>query len=235
MPDGRTMTADRLLAMLKDSMASAHMDPDLLDQAFWAHVRRVDFPLTHYDLETWEDCARDGEKVARATSRFENLVAHLDESFPGNRVSLDMQNGQIRIRVLVPDLGTRIEASFQGVVEPARLGLAVAHVFVDVDRMAAALRARLSAVAGLGAQIPPYEAWPIEEVTPGRFGAVSHDFGLLCATANSPEGAARHAAMNHKGDYGILLCRERYVRAFSERALDRPAPADDVGETSPNP
>lgn len=94
------------------------------------------------------------------------------------------------------------------------LGRAIALATVRADGLARSLEQRLWAVSGLAEQVPPYAVWPVEEVTPGRFGAVDHENRLLCATANSAEGAARHAGMNHKGDYGVLLCRERYEKTF---------------------
>lgn len=102
------------------------------------------------------------------------------------------------------------------------LGRAIALATVRADGLARDLERRLLGVAGTEDLAPPYQEWPVEEVSPGRWGAVHHELRLLCATANSPEGAARHAGMNHKGDYGVLLCRERYDKLFPH-----PTPAQD--------
>lgn len=193
---------------------------DRLNQAFWAHDRRVEYPLTHYDEETWEGCLREGDPTARAVTHPEAILRHIEEKWPGSRLHITAQNGRAHVTLLITGLGRGVEGEFKGEVPLTDLGRAIAIAFLRADDMAVSLQQRLLAVYGLEGEVPPYQDWPVEQVTPGRWGAVHHEHRLLCATANSAEGAARHARMNHKGEYGLMLCRERYEAAFLEPSQD---------------
>jgi hypothetical protein len=206
------MTTERLTGMLRDGKTPAWE----LDQAFWARDRGVDYPLTHYDLDHWEGCVREGDPAARAVSDPGALLRHVELRYPGHRLDLRAENGRARVRLLLTGQPIGVEGAFDGETPLADLGRAVAAAFLSADDMAVSLEQRLLRVSGLNP--PPYQDWPVEEISPGRWGAVHHELRLLCATANGPDGAARHAGMNHKGDHGVLLCRERYEKAFAERA-----------------
>lgn len=218
MADRKRMTTERLTGMLQDGKTPAWE----LDRAFWARDRKVDYPLTHYDLEHWEGCVREGDPAARAISDPGALLRHIEESRPGSRLKVVAQNGKAQVSLMITGLPVGVEGEFKGEAPLSGLGTAIATAFLKADEMANTLQQRLYRVEGLEA--PPYQDWPVEEVSPGRWGAVHHELRLLCATANSPDGAARHAGMNHKGDYGVLLCRERYDREFPENAANATPP-----------
>lgn len=204
----------RLQALIGD--LKAPLWDDRLNQAFWAHDRRVVFPLTHYDEETWEGCLREGDPTARAVTQPEAILRHIEEKWPGSRLLINAQNGRAHVTLLITGLGRGVEGEFKGEVPLTELGRAIAVAFLRADDMAVSLQQRLLAVSDLEGRVPPYQDWPVEEVSPGRWGAVHHELQLLCATANSAAGAARHAGMNHKGDYGLMLCWERYEALFAE-------------------
>lgn len=208
------MTTERLTGMLRDRKTPIWE----LDQAFWARERGVDYPLTHYDLDHWEGCVREGEPAARAVSDPGALLRHVELRYPGHRLDLRAENGRARVRLLLTGQPVGVEGEFEGDTPLSDLGRAVAAAFLRADDLASSLQQRLLGVSGLNP--PPYQDWPIEEISPGRWGAVHHELRLLCATANGPDGAARHAGMNHKGDHGVLLCRERYERAFGDPEAD---------------
>lgn len=189
---------------------------DRLNQVFWAHDRRVEYPLTHYDEETLEECLREGDPTARAITQPEGILRHIEERWPGSRLQITAQNGRAHVTLLITGLGGGVEGEFKGEVPLTELGRAIAVAFLWADDMAVSLQQRLLAVSDLEGKVPPYQDWPVHEVTPRRWGAVHHELQLLCATANSAEGAERHAGMNHKGDYGLMLCRERYEPLFAE-------------------
>jgi hypothetical protein len=219
---GKPITHDDLIAMITDGKTPAWD----LDEAFWAHDRQVDYPLTHYDRETFEGCAREGDPSARAIGDPGALLRRIEEKWPGAQLSLMARDGKMRAAILIPGVGRGVEADFRGDFRLPDLGRGIAVAFLKADGMAIDLRRRLLAVEGLDGKAPPYDGWPVEEIAPGRFGAVRHDLKLLCATANSPEGAMRHAGMNHKGDYGLMLCRERYLKSF---------PDPEPGSSGPSP
>lgn len=215
MADCGRMTEERLAAMIEDEKVPLWE----LDQAFWARERGVDYPLTHYDLETWEESVREGDLSARAVSDTGDLLRIIEDRYPGHRLDLRAEGGRARISLLITATGTRslprgVSGEVHGEFAMSNLGRAIALATVRADGLARDLERRLLGVEGTADLAPPYQDWPVEEISPGRWGAVHHELRLLCATANSPEGAGRHAVMNHKGDYGALLCRERYQRAY---------------------
>lgn len=228
MADSKNMTAERLSAMI--------LNPKIpvweLDQAFWARIRGADYPLTHYDLDHWEGCAREGDPAAQAVSDTGALLRLIEDLYPGHRLDLRAEGGRARVSLLITQtrsgkLPIGVSGEFQGEATPSEIGRAIALATVRADEMARDLERRLNAVAGLAERAPPYRDWPVEEVSKGRWGAVHHELRLLCATANGPEGAARHAGMNHKGDYGLMLCRERYEKTFPEISITA-SPADET-------
>ena len=214
------MTTERLTGMLQDGKTPVWE----LDQAFWARDRDVDYPLTHYDLEHWEGCVREGDPAAQAVSDPGALLRHVELRYPEHRLDLRAENGRARVRLLITGQPVGVEGAFDGETPLGDLGRAVAAAFLRADDLAVSLQQRLLAVSGLSP--PPYQDWPIEKISPGRWGAVHHELRLLCATANSAGGAERHASMNHKGDHGVLLCRERYEKAFPTPDISR---ADEPG------
>lgn len=229
MADQKRMTTDRLTGLISNPKIPVWE----LDQAFWARDRGVDYPLTHYDLEHWEGCMREGDHAAQAVSDTGALLRLIEDRYPGHRLDLRAEGGRARVSLLITETQTGklpIGASgeFQGEATPSQLGRAIALATVRADGLARDLERRLAAVEGLAGRAPPYTDWPVEEVVSGRWGAVHHGLRLLCATANSPEGAARYAGMNHKGDYGLMLCRERYEALFAEadRVIGSGAAAD---------
>jgi len=222
MTDRQRMTTELLTGMLRDGKTPAWE----LDRAFWAREREVYYPLTHYDLDHWEVCAREGDPAARAISDTGALLRHIEESWPKSRLRVAAQNGVAQVSLLITGLPVGVEGEFKGEAPLPELGRAVAIAFLRADEMAFRLQRRLFRVADI--KVPPYQDWPIEQITPGRFGAVHHPLRLICATANSAEGAARHAGMNHKGEYGLMLCRERYEKAFPD-AAPSPAPEQPTG------
>lgn len=229
MSDSAPMTPERLAGLLLDPATPAWD----LDQAFWAWHRKVDHPLANYDLEHWEGCAREGDPAAQAVSDTAALLRLIEDRYPGHRLDLRAEGGRARVSLLVVETRTgklprAVSGEFLGEMPLSGLGRAIALATVRADGLAQDLERRLAAVAGVAGRAPPYADWPVEEVAPGRWGAVHHGLRLLCATANSPEGAARHAAMNHGGAYGILLCRERHEKIFPEGRDLRPGDGPDT-------
>lgn len=217
------MTTERLTAMITHAKIPAWH----LDQAFWARDRMANYPLATCDLEDWEGSVREGDPAAQAISDPGALLRHLENRWPGSRLKIAAQDGRAHVALLITGLPIGVEGEFKGEVSLTDIGRAIAVAFLKADDMAVSLQRRLHAVHGLADHAPPYREWPVEEVEPGRFAAVHHALRLLCATANSAEGAARQAGMNHKGDHGLMLCRERYEARFpvagSELAAGAPA------------
>lgn len=203
------MTAARLDAILSSAQPAWEKD-----KAFWAYTRKVDYPLCSYDEDTWERCVNERQPSACAISDMACLLRHIEDAWEGHDLTIRSSVGSSRVSISLidPSLPHGVKGAFQGAIPLSQIGTCTAIAFLRAHEMALSLRARIATVEGI--QAAPYQDWPIEEVEAGRYGAVCHDLRLLCATANSPEGAARHVELNHKGDYGLLLCRERYERSF---------------------
>lgn len=196
------------------------------DQAFWACERGVDFPLTHYDLETWEQACREGTPTARLVSDAGALTRYIEETWTKTQILARLEKGLAKIEVVISDLAIGASSTFTGKLALSELNRGLAIAFAGAHEAALSLQQRLSAVQGVAESVPPIQDWPIEEFAPGRFHSVLHDQQLASASWKDRETAERNAGSNHKGDYGMLLCRERYLKLFPAREIkdDTPSP-----------
>lgn len=196
------------------------------DQAFWAFDRGVDFPLTHYDLETWEQACREGAPAARLVSNAGALTRYIEETWQKTRIDMRLEKGMAKIDVVIQDMEIGASSSFTGKLPLSELNRGLAIAFAGAHEAALSLQQRLYAVRGLAESVPPIQNWPIEEFSPGRFHSVLHTHQLASASWKDREAAARNVGSNHKGDYGMLLCRERYLKIFPAREIkdDTPSP-----------
>lgn len=211
----------RIQALLKDPKADSYA----LDQAVWAYFRKVDFPLTHYDEETFRECRSEGDPEARGVSDANGFLLCLEASHPGVRLKIETGGEKIRVYISVSGYGIGVSGTYRGPFGFAGIGRAIAHAGLDADHLACSLRQRLLQVAGVADAAPPGKEWPIEELPSGRFHAVLHDLRLCAPSGSTPEKALEYAGMNHKGDHGMMICRERYDKLMHERDNDQDDPA----------
>jgi hypothetical protein len=118
-----------------------------LDELFWAYQRRVEHPLTHYDLETYEACRREGDPTARAVSDPGALLGHLEAAWPGVQLTLSNRTGRLAVQVLIP--GPGVSGGFRGEVPLSEIGRGVAAAFAQAEEKALSLQQRLGAVHDL--------------------------------------------------------------------------------------
>lgn len=217
-PQQGVVTADQDIAPLLSLLEDKTKSLDDLNQAFWAHQQGVSFPLTNYDMESWEDDLRRGHPFAKAITEPSALMGYIQKIYPDHKFQISAQKDIVRASLLISGMPIGIEGVGKGAFPLNEIGRAIAVSFLRADQAVKTLSQQLASIADISASVPAYADWPIEEISRGRWGAVQHDFRLLCATANSPEGASRHAGMNHKGNYGLMLCRKRYEEAYAIQA-----------------
>lgn len=196
-----------------------------LDEIFWACERRVDYPLTHYDHETYEGARREGAPEARLVSDAGALTRYIEETWPKTRINMRLEKGLAKIEVVISDLAIGASSTFTGKLALSELNRGLAIAFAGAHEAALSLQQRLYAMDGVAEKVPPYKDWPIEEFAPGRFHSVLHDQQLALTSWRDRETAERNAGSNHKGDYGMLVCRERYLKLFPAREIEDDAPS----------
>lgn len=186
------------------------------DEAFWAYIKKHDYPLTQYDLSTWEGCRREGDPLARAISDTSSLLEYIEGAWEGHRIEINAKGGKAEAKITLtdPSIYIGVSAGACGQFTLSDLGSCLAIAFIKANDLALNLQSRMLQVYDVEA--PPYEEWPIEPAPDGGFHAVHHGLRLACHSWNSEKLAVEYLKSNHKGQYGIMLCRERYDRLFPE-------------------
>jgi len=219
------MTSRPTLSDMAEMIQAKRLPVWELDQAFWACERGVEFPLTHYDLETWEESRREGAPAATLVSDAGALTRYIEECWPDHRIDMRFEKGHARIEVMILGLGIGASSTFTGKLPLSELNRGLSIAFSGAHQVALDLQQRLYAVAGLAETAPPIRDWPIEEISPGRFAPVLHDLNLAGAVWGARETAEKNSGLNHKGDYGMMLCRKRYEENFAGREPEEESPA----------
>ena len=152
------------LEMLTRALSRAERPTDSLDQMAWALIERHEYPLTHYDLETWEGSVSEDQPSARLVSDPGAAFRFLAETWPRHHLEMEMSEGAARIRIRILGMGTLVEGAFKGKLEPASAGLGLACALAEAHEAAIHIHQRLLRIAGIAESVPPYAEWPIEVV-----------------------------------------------------------------------
>lgn len=220
MPDNDAISAEELRTIL-ENMTTPIWE---CDEAFWAREKRVQYPLTHYDQDTFDNSRREGAPEARLASDQGALLSYLEETWPGSRVDIKAQNGRVAIEILITGLEMGISGQFLGELPMSRINRGLALAFRDAHEGANRIRQRFASLEDVAAQATPVRTWPIEELSPGRFSPVNHELRLQGVSFGTPEAALRNADSNRGGLYGIMQARDRYEASFPAPAVSTDPP-----------
>ena len=122
------------LEMLTRALSRAERPTDSLDQMAWALIERHEYPLTHYDLETWEGSVSEDQPSARLVSDPGAAFRFLAETWPRHHLEMEMSEGAARIRIRILGMGTLVEGAFKGKLEPASAGLGLACALAEAHQ-----------------------------------------------------------------------------------------------------
>lgn len=208
------LSHDALQAMLLDRKH----DLVTLDEAAWSFLKRLEWPLTHYDQETFWAVRQEGNAAARSVSDPTAMLRLLEQAHPSVRMKLETGDRNASVLILIGGYGTGVTGEFKGNFTFAELGRAVAVAGISAHYSACRLIARQQAVSGISENQHSMKNWPIEELQPGVYYPVNHELRLASHGARTPEKALEMISMNHKGVHGLMLCRERYEKIQSLRS-----------------
>lgn len=208
------LSIDELGTLLRDQK----LDLFALDGAVWSHLRKIEWPLTHYDTETFLECRREGAPSARAVSEPTAILRFLEDEHTSVRMKIETGERIAAVSIFIGGYSIGVGGEFRGEFSFSELGRAVAAAGVAAHHKACSLRNRLSAVVGITVDRETMKTWPIEELEPGVFYPVNHDLGLASHGARTEEKAREMIEMNHKGPHGLMLCHERYEKIMSLRS-----------------
>lgn len=214
------------IATLNAMAADLKVDQIALDMAAWAYFRSFDWPLAHYDKNTYWSCREEGDPDTRCGSNPTALMRVLRDEHPGVTLKVDMKSDEAFVAISISGYGVTIYGQASGRYAFEHMGRAFLVAGVEAHESAKALALRLYAIEDLPENVDPMIAWPIEELEPGRFYPVHHALKLAGQGASSEDLAREMISENQKGQYALLLCRERYLD------LD-PAPQNDLDGPSP--
>lgn len=218
MPPDKTITAEALRVVLENTTRPIWD----CDEAMWARERRVEYPLTHYDRNTFEQGRREGDPEARLASDQGSLLRYLEKTWPGSRLEIKAQGGKVAIEIVIAGLEMGVSGEFRGHLPLSEINRGLALAFSNAHERATHIKQRFFALEDVAAKAPPVRDWPIEELKPGSFAPVNHEFRLAASPFMTREGAERNADMHRGGLYGTMQRRDRYELVFpaAEPAAD---------------
>ncbi len=198
------------LKQLTDALKRAESASCKLDQMAWAYVDRYAFPLAHYDEDTWLEQRGDGKPSARLVTDPGAAFRFLVERHPKHRIDIKAEKGVAAVEIRIFGLGTLIAGNFKGKIDTTQLGIGLTIALTEAHAKAIDMEQRLLKVYGVAETVAPFEDWPIEQLPDGKFYPVDHENRLAAHGFATVEIAQRNIGLNHKGDYGMMICRERY-------------------------
>lgn len=207
---------------LASEIAAAPVGSERLDQMFWSRERGGgDYPLPHYDLDTWESCCSEVQPEAQISTRVESVMRLIEETYPKHRLNIRMENGLAQIDFEILSFGAPLRHQYKGPLAPHDLARGIAAAFVPAHAQAINLAMRMFATMGLAEKLPPMSEWDREEHNGGVI-FVDHANRLLALGFKDDEAAERNKDIWRKTDYTVMLARERYEKAFPETEPDVP-------------
>lgn len=209
---------------LLKALSEAEAGDYLLDQMFWSARRKVEFPLTSYDLETWEQCLREGTPEATLTTNLEMATTYAQKALlPEARLSLEVSEKRVSAEITILHRGFRIFCSNHRRPAPGKkaqastLPIVFATALADALGRCRDLRKTIATIEDAIEQVEPASTWPIEQLPSGRFAAVDHKNRLVADPMLSFKKAQEYATITRRDPPALLKLRERYIKEFPDR------------------
>tara|TARA_R110002051_G_scaffold292577_1_gene357421 strand:- start:53 stop:724 length:672 start_codon:yes stop_codon:yes gene_type:complete len=220
------MKLDELKDKLPRPGSPGHDDYDM-DEMAWAFVAGLDWPLPHYDQDTFDAKRREDAPEARLASSISHAVRWLRENWPDSKVSIRIEGTHVGVSAGLPVMGTvaSAEGRFELAAEYAARGVAL--VAIEADEAAEAFRQEIwrQDLETTEEKLKPWSGWEIEEID-GRFHAVDHENKLLGSGIGYRDKV--HENRHRTESLSVLLgMRKRYEAQFPD--TDPGARNDDAG------
>ncbi|MBW3243744.1 WavE lipopolysaccharide synthesis family protein [Epibacterium sp. DP7N7-1] len=221
------MNSKKLETLLETLKSTPKADQDL-DMVAWAYVERKDWPLPHYDEDTFWARRNEGAHETRLTTNLSSALSWLEEKWPENRIDFrcdhDGPRGEVSISVLENNLLTRNQFLGAPLSEAARC---VAAICIEASERAENYRQLIWShnIEALSKKLKPWGEWEVEQHG-FAFHAVDHENRLMGSGIGSAKKAleARHRTEHLSV---LLKMRLRYEETYPGAAPE--VDKDDAG------
>lgn len=210
---------------LTAALKAARAGSEKLDQMFWAAERGHEFPLAHYDEETWWDARRQGEPEAFMTTDLSKALTYIHERHPEARVKIEGQGGRAFASANLPTHGIGIGATYRQDLDLGALALALAAAFSEARGVSIDIDQRVLAASEAVEKAPHPKEWPVEQLEDGKWVPVNHEHRLAGNGGHTEDAARRFARDMRWVPFVVAECRTRYEEHF---------PAREEPDTEPN-
>jgi len=208
------MDSKKLETLLETLKSTRKADQDL-DMMAWAYIERKDWPLPHYDEDTFWARRNEGAHETRLTTNLSSTLSWLEDKWPENRIDFrcdqDGPRGEVSISVLGNRLLTRNQFLGAPLSEAARC---VAAICIEASERAENYRQLIWShnIEALSKNLKPWAEWDVERHG-DYFHAVDHENRLMGSGIGSAEKV--HGAPHRTESHSVLLkMRKRYEAAF---------------------
>jgi len=220
------MSKMKTYAEITEILREAEVGSEDLDRLFWSRTYGCDYPLTHYDRETFDECRAEGQPSASMTTNAQMAFQMIEEAFPKARLEIETQTDKMMVKTTISDLdfGGPITGKFIGRLPISQVALAITTSFSEMLGKYLKIEQDNFAVFGVKDRVERANQWPIEETSPNQFRCVHHEEKLATEAYASEEKAREYGAMLHHSDHNILKHRNRYLDLGLEPKDDAPSP-----------
>ncbi len=218
----KSMSREEITEILRQADAGS----EDLDRLVWSREYGCNYPLTHYDEDTFYQCRAEGEATASMTTNAQMVFKMLEEVHPKANLEIETRGGNIKVTAKLSDLnfGAPITGKFAGKLPVSQIALALATSVSEMRCKYLKIEQENLAVLGVKERVERADNWPVEETAPGEFRAVHHEEKLATQPYRTADKAQEYAAITHHTDHMMLKHRNRYLSLGLELKDDSPSP-----------
>lgn len=202
---------------IRSRLEAADVGTHETDEMAWACARGMNYPLTAYDQETFEDALRQGEPEACLTTSTSHALKYLQQQVPeGLTLSLEMKAPLVTVIATVRRAGEVIVSCQNKPIGSDALALAI--VTLDIVPKARDLQAKIwEAEAALEMAGPP-ASWPLEQLPNLRWAHVHHEAKVIASAMPTPDKATEYANQTRCDVSAFICLRQNYRAHLPEKA-----------------
>lgn len=204
---------------LKENIALNNSGSLDLDQMIWARLTGVDYPLTHYDEETFWGCRDEEHDEAFLSTSQEACMGFIQSRWPGSMFKSECDGKAARVEValrIAPELTARSRASTADrTFDMKSMSLYFVDALIQSHAKAIELHQKLLPLMEYLETGAPMKEWDIEELD-GGFVSVSHEAGLCGGKYKTAEKAREYADITRHNAQVLISSRNMYKKFFPD-------------------
>ncbi|WP_027234222.1 hypothetical protein [Leisingera caerulea] len=214
---------------LLDKLETAKSGSIDLDEMIWAALGKHDWPLPHYDEDTFWKCRNESDRAARMSTDASSIGKWLENEWPDHRIETVFTEGRARIDVTIRVSETLVKNRFRGPLALSDMARGFAIAAIGAHAMAESLQQKIwkHNIEAVRKKLAPWEKWDIVKVGDYHH-AVDHKNRLLGSGVG--QASKVHDCKHRIGALDVLVrMRERYEEVFADPEPDNRSTSDGPG------